>query len=378
MTHTDYLRGTAADRADIIDFANCVFSQTHVPHDFKALLPKVYADEAAGRGYEDWHFLAKQEGRIRGLVACKPVTLHVQDNVLMAGAVGTVSVHLYARGEGHMKKLMTMMIDDGRARKYDFLFLGGQRQRYNYFGFDNAGMVLSCPINATNVRHALSDVDASAISFSELTEARPDEVDYAWRLSKTQTVYGERERDEFLAIMHSWKSTCRLIRNGGVMAGYIMGEGRELVLEDEALLPAVIKALFELEPGRDAIKLQAAPFQRERVELLSRICGSATVDMVELINVLNWKNMLSVLMQLKASYARLEDGTACLRVDDQTVTISVKDGVPSVAEGGENPIELEHLQAQRLIFGIERLLICDDRFHNWFPLPFNISTADTF
>lgn len=378
MIHTDYVRGSAADRADIIDFANYVFSQAHVPHDFKVLLPKVYADEAAGRGYEDWHFLARQEGKIRGLVACKPTVLHVQDNVLTAGAVGTVSVHPYARGEGHMKKLMPMMIDDSRAKQYDFLFLGGQRQRYNYFGFDNAGMVLCCPINAANVRHALSDVDASAVTFSELTEERPDEVDYAWRLSQSQTVYGERPRAEFLAIMHSWKSSCRLIRNGGVMAGYIMGEGREVVLEDEALMPSVIKALFIQEPERAMLRLYAAPYQKERMALLSRICGSATVEIVELINVLNWKSMLSALMQLKASYTHLEDGEVCLNVDGQRLTIRVQDGVPSVTEGGENPIELEHLQAQRLVFGIERLLLPDARFHGWFPLPFYISTADTF
>ena len=77
MLDTQYVLGTPADRDDIIDFANYVFSQAHVPHDFKKLLPKTYADGV--EGIEQWHFLAKQNGKIRGMVACKPLTMHVLD-----------------------------------------------------------------------------------------------------------------------------------------------------------------------------------------------------------------------------------------------------------------------------------------------------------
>ena len=74
----------------------------------------------------------------------------------------------------------------------------------------------------------------------------------------------------------------------------------------------------------------------------------------------------------------LEDGEACIRVDNQTVTIRVKDGVPTVREGGDNPIDMEHLEAQRLFFGLEQTVLPDPRYKNWLPLPFFISTADTF
>ena len=91
-----------------------------------------------------------------------------------------------------MKVLMALMTADARAKNDDLLFLGGQRQRYNYFGFEQAGMALNCSVSATNVRHALKNVDASGVTFSELTEERPEEVDYACRLSQTQLLHGER------------------------------------------------------------------------------------------------------------------------------------------------------------------------------------------
>lgn len=376
MLDTQYVLGTPADRDDIIDFANYVFSQAHVPHDFKKLLPKVYADGV--EGIEQWHFLAKQNGKIRGMIACKPLTMHVLDKTLHYGSVGTVSVHPYSRGEGHMKVLMSLMIADSKAKNYDMLFLGGQRQRYNYFGFEQAGMALSCSVSATNVRHALKNVDASGVTFSELTEERPEEVDYACRLSQTQLLHGERPRGEFLAIMHSWKSCCKLIRVDGRMAGYMMGDGRELVLEEENLLPLVIKALFDQNPGRESLSLFVPPFCTERARFLARLSEGVSVKPVELINVLNWKNVLEAFFLLKAGYTTLEDGEACVRVDNQTVTIRVKDGVPAVTEGGENPTEMEHLEAQRLFFGVEQTVLPDLRYKNWLPLPFYISTADTF
>ena len=315
MLDTQYVLGTPADRDDIIDFANYVFSQAHVPHDFKKLLPKTYADGV--EGIEQWHFLAKQNGKIRGMVACRPLTMRVLDKTLHYGSVGTVSVHPYSRGEGHMKVLMSLMIADARAKNDDLLFLGGQRQRYNYFGFEQAGMALSCSVGANNVRHALKNVDASGVTFSELTEERPEEIDYACRLAQTQPLHGERPRGEFLAIMHSWNSCCRLIRVDGRMAGYMMGDGRELTLEEESLLPLVIKALFDQNPGRESLSLFVPPFCTERVRFLARLCEGVSVKPVELINVLNWKNVLEAFFLLKAGYMALEDGEACIRVDNQ-------------------------------------------------------------
>ena len=45
MKPTEYVVDTPADREEIVDFANYVFSQAHVPHDFKPLLPKEFTSQ---------------------------------------------------------------------------------------------------------------------------------------------------------------------------------------------------------------------------------------------------------------------------------------------------------------------------------------------
>ena len=57
----EYVKGVTADKADIVDFGNYVFSQAHRPHNFKTLLPKGYADD---RDTTSCHYLAKVDGRI--------------------------------------------------------------------------------------------------------------------------------------------------------------------------------------------------------------------------------------------------------------------------------------------------------------------------
>ena len=109
-----YGPGCAADRAAIIDFINYVFSQAHRPHDFMRLIPKTYGDP--GEAFENWHFLAKSEKGIRACIAVRPFELLAAGESLPAGFVGSVSVHPYARGEGHMKQLMPMVIEHAKEK----------------------------------------------------------------------------------------------------------------------------------------------------------------------------------------------------------------------------------------------------------------------
>ena len=117
-----YREGTPADREQYIDFANMVFSMTHVPHNFKALLPKVYGD---GRQTDGMHNLAvDDQGRVRGVVAVLPGELDVLGETLRTGYLGTVSVHPFSRGEGHMKALMRMAIRRTAESGADLMMLG--------------------------------------------------------------------------------------------------------------------------------------------------------------------------------------------------------------------------------------------------------------
>ena len=376
MSDVVYTTGRPEQWDDIIDFANYVFSQAHQPHDFKTLIPGVYGQNEPEQA--SWHFIAVRDGRIRALVADKPEVLTCPGGELRVGCVGTVSVHPYSRGEGHMKRLMADMIADAKKNDYDILMLGGQRQRYNYFGFEQGGWSYNYSITAVNVRHCLGGVDDSGITVTDLTDDRPEEVDYAFELAHRQPVHGLRPRRKFLACLGNWRSPVRLIRCKGEMAGYIVGGGSEIALEREELLYPMIKKLFSAGIVT-RLDIPCAPYETERIAYLSAISGGRTINDVEMINVLNWRRVIACLLRARQTFCPLEDGVFTLAVDDEpSLTIRVTGGQVSVAEEGLAPdLKADHLTMQRRLFDIEWLSL-PGAYKNWFPLPFYTTTVDTF
>ena len=126
MTDVKYSMATSADYDEIIEHANFVFSYAHCPHEFKTLIPKAYGE---ARTMWPEHFIARENGRIRGLVGLLPFEQRVLDERLTVGFIGTVSVHPYSRGMGHMKKCMAMSTEYAHTHGIDIMAVGGQRQR---------------------------------------------------------------------------------------------------------------------------------------------------------------------------------------------------------------------------------------------------------
>lgn len=131
---TEYGLAHREEEEDLLDFANYVFSLGGVPTDFRRLLPKVYGKP----GFADISLIAKENGRIKGLANAVSADLGVGDELLRYAFIGTVCVHPYARGRGHMRRLMNLLLERCHEQGCHFLALCGQRQQYQEFGFENA------------------------------------------------------------------------------------------------------------------------------------------------------------------------------------------------------------------------------------------------
>lgn len=377
MNETVYQKGTPAQRGEIIDFINYVFSHNGHPHDFKRLLPKAYGDEAIG--IEKDHFLALQEGRIRGVVALRPMVMHVMNETLSMGFVGSVSVHPYSRGEGHMKRLMAMMLEDAKAQGMDLLVLGGIRQRYNYFGFEQAGLRLCYTVYPHNIKHALRDVEDSAIVFTDISPEDQDTLLFCQRLTYAQRVYVERPLHEYYRTLHNWNWDCKLILRNGEKIGYLQGNIAEIRLTDEKYLPEVLKACFRGRQGNNTAEIPVALWERERIESLRRLSENSVLSTVEMIRVLNWKKVLAAHFALKAAYLPLGDGRVSVQIENETpLEIKVEKGIPTVTETEKGELVLSSLEAHRLFFGMENAVLPSPLPFGWLPLPFFNSETDGF
>lgn len=373
---TQYILGTPEDRADIIDFINFVFSQAHNPHDFKTLIPKVYGDHLPELAAD--HYLAKQDGKIKAAVANRIINISAAGTTLKAGLIGSVSVHPYSRGEGHMKQLMNMATEESRNNGVDILMLGGQRQRYEYFGFEPGGSCIRFDVTKTNLRHCFKDVDSSGITFCPMSNDRPKEIALAKKLYERRIVHTLRPKENFVDILHTWTAKCYVIYKNGSMIGYTYDNFCETELEQESDYPAVLKAGFEA-LNLDRINLRLAPYETERAAFLSRICEGFSIHTVELINILNWKRVLQASLSIKAATTLLADGELTVRIDNSTYRIIVANGTPTVTESNENPeIIMSHNEAQLAFFGCHTGLFPDHRLSWLAPLPLYLDAPDAF
>lgn len=370
----EYIKASDNDRAELIDFINYVFSYEYIPHDFKKLLPKAYSDELEALGAE--HYIVKEDGKIRAVVANRLMDADYYGSRLKIGAIGSVAVHPYSRGKGYMKKLMKMAMDDAAKMGAELLILSGRRQRYGYFGFENGGIVYNFSVSSSNIRHALAEVDTSAISYKEMTAEDGDDLRLACRIADSRPYRVIRNEDEFLRIMNSWSQKSHFIYSDGELIGYSFGKFTELVLKDESYYPAVIKAMFG---NSDNVNIPASPFDREKIRFLSSICESYSIGHIEKICVLDWKAVTSALLNAKSRITVLSDGEKSFDIAGKRFSVSVKNNKVGVADSAadRDTKVLSHNGAERLFFELDGLLNGGE-YGNWFPLPFYVDNADTF
>lgn len=377
---TEYRFAVSNDLPKVIDFIDLVFSQSSRPHDFAALIPKVYGD---GHDYSHIHAIALEDGDIRGCVAVLPVDMTIAGQELHMGYLGSVSVHRLSRGAGHMKKLMQMQIDKAKADGVDMMVLGGQRQRYGYFGFSPVGGAYEYSVTHSNVRHALKDVDASGFAFEPLKPGESSE--YAYALYQKLPVCGSRTADKFAETALTFESKGWLILHNGQKSGYLIssvdGKGiREIVLENTELVPAVLKAWMAAREVR-SLYIAAAPYDKQLNRTLAAFAEYYSLGQDGYMLCLNYANTIRSWMALKNSVTPLSEGVVRLGIDGQTYEIKVAEGAVSMEEiPAAADISLTADEANQLLFSFNRFYAPEVSGipADWFPLPLFIPRMETF
>ncbi|MCM8821564.1 MAG: GNAT family N-acetyltransferase [Candidatus Omnitrophica bacterium] len=84
-------------------------------------------------------FIIRQNKRIASLIGIYPQNVVLNGRETTIGGIGSVSTHPDFRNKGYMKILMDFCIEEMKRRNYSFSILGGDRQRYNFWGYETCG-----------------------------------------------------------------------------------------------------------------------------------------------------------------------------------------------------------------------------------------------
>jgi predicted N-acetyltransferase YhbS len=362
------------EREECIDLANYAFRL-----DFESLMPKVYGKNVDSPAM---HMVAVDgQGRLRAQVGVLPESLTVCSHTLRIGYLGTVSVHPRARGEGHMKMLMNMWLEELRP-SYDMVVLYGQRQRYEYFGFTLGGVKFKYMVGDANVRHALKHVDEKGLIFRPLLEVEGAAA-FAHRINAARPAYIHRELQQLPHILTTLYQQALGILDNGRLIGYLLAnhagdEISEFALENTDAISRTIKA-YMAHIGNERISIYAPEYETALNATLGRFAEDFVIETSDMYHIFDFANVLKAYLTLKHKTIGLVPGEFSAVMGGQPVTVRVDaSGVTVERSAKPGAVVLTKEEAQTLLLTQHSCYMTMPAPVNWFPLPIFWYKVDKF
>lgn len=350
---------------------------------FRDLLPKLYKEQYKP-AYNN--LVVMEDDKVKGAVGLYPFEATAAGRKLRVGGIGNVGVTRDCRGKGYMKDCMNMSLDEMIKDNTDYSLLGGHRQRYAYFGFEQCGPDYSFDIGMRNIRHCIGTDAKTTLTAREI---KPEDTEI---LAKTIELYNrslykvERNADNIYDMLASWRSVPYAAFEGDEFKGYFVlrkyggiQEIRAVELDDMLnLIMCVMETM-----GKDYISFSVPFYEPELCAYMTKYCDGWDVSHSEMINILNYGRFIDAFLAVKAKTVKLCSGSIVLLIHgykkDERIEITVDGEDVKVCETDkEADLEVEHLEAIRLVSSLfsESRRSLPAFAQNWFPVHFSTYSQD--
>jgi len=351
---------------------------------FLTLLPKLYKKE-----YRPWenNYCVWEDGVMVAAVGMYVYDAEIAGEALRVGGIGNVAVARKCRRKGYMKLAMDAAMDAMKAAGCSFGELGGQRQRYQFWGFERGGAAVDASFSEKNLRHAFGENALDPGWRAE--EIKPEDtaaIEGVLAFIEAQPIHYKHNPAAFYDHLCSWNELPHAIWKGESLEGFFtLSRDRRHIgqfrLRDAGSLEMAVRAAYTVLP-EDSFRSIGMTIPLWRGDLLraaEEISEGCDIDDTGMYTVLNWEKMLGALMKLQAMCRPLPDGELTVSVDGETLRVTVKDGAPSVeAFVGEAEKSFTHLEAMRYFLAPYTILRDNDALaQSWFPLPLCLMGIDT-
>lgn len=332
MSDADGPRLASADEfPDLLELCDRCFRQER--GGMAARLPFAYDPD-----HPEHHAIVRQDGQVVAHAAAVPQTLVVGGGEIPCPGIGGVATDPQYRGNGYMTALLEFWLDELDAPLVE---LGGDRQRYGRFGWENGGREFRYRLTPRSFPDSTSDVpvrtydgeDAQLDTLRELHAAEPYRVKR--NRERSAKVYERRGTETLLATGDDPGYLCfDRTRNESTIREF-GGTARTV----EGLLSAVFD---RFEP--DTITVRTPP-RHQLNPSLRRWSSYWQVTPLRKLNVRDLPGTLfgfTAQMERRLADASVEDETitlgisddndrARLRYDGETVTVERTDAEPTVS-----------------------------------------------
>lgn len=373
---------------EIVDFANMVFSMSAGSTNFPKLLPKAYSGDRHKRLK---HHVIEEHGRIKGLIDVYPFMLQQENLSLQAGYIGTVSVHPSCEGQGYMKQLMKQAEQQAREDDMDLLVLDGARHRYQYYGFEKAGIKYCFNITDSSLKHGCKKyMQENRNLCFELIEEPSDYLDVMYACYQKRYVTA-RNKEDFLVSLQSWNASTYVVLENEECIGYVNVSYDERNIYEIGLLKASdiydVLLAWDREFCVDEVGINVGADETKMISLLESMSDYFTVNMSHQIKILKYEKVLQFLLTWKSRYSELEKTRFVIGIIENNVQ---KNFACEVTENAINVTGVTEdaqlvLESKEFIKYMTTTMYWNNEKSDkkktpegWFPLPFFLPEADAF
>lgn len=381
-----YGRGKDEDNKKLISFLDEVFfTDDPDERDFFNLLPKCYKDEYRP-AYNNF-VVQDEHGEFRSAIGSFYNDMTVGGEQIKACCIGNVAVGKKYRSMGYMIELMELSVEDMGKNGVDVAYLGGQRQRYGYFGFESSGTVYRFNFSRSAYRHSLKAMPCGL----EVSELQPDDIESIENIDRLYSklpVRSNRTAEKYYDILRSWRDRPYILKKNGEFVGYfVLDYHKTCVCEcdvtDKKYYPNLVAAALE-NTEEYYVSFVVAPFEKDKLEFFTKTADGFNVDGCEMILVYNFEKVIRAYLKAKASYSKLCNGEVTVLINgvrgDEKLRIKVENNNVSVEKfNGEAEFVFDHHAATRAFFSnmeADRDVL-PANVQQWLPLHVFLSSSDT-
>lgn len=369
------------DYDELIGLLNYVFTLKNGKSDFESDFPKmcVRDDEHMGR-----HLGIKEDGKLVAVVGIYPLPVDVAGEKLLFSTVGNIATHPDYQGRGYMNTLVELAMQELKEIGADASRLGGLRQRYNRFGYENCGRNYTVALPAYVVENMWSD-KADGVTFTEIKRDDTESLRIAKELHAAGKIAVERSEKngyyDVYASMTAFQHVPWLAKKDDKVIGYLSAKGNS-VAENYAYDTENMQAMLAAWQRRieDTIIIRFQQHETENLRAFSAVCG-VTIGAPCHFKIINWDKVIGAFMRLKASYTGMPKGELTIEIIGYGgVRLYVDErGAGCERYNGACELKLNALEASRYLFGTlppDCVAPANGIATAWLPLPLSWNLQD--
>lgn len=276
---------------ELMGLMNISFNFVKEEDKFENILPKLYFKDNKNM----IHYGVFEDDKLVASIGLYFMKLSNRYHSLKVGCVGAVSTHPDYRLKGYFKLLMKKIVSYAKRHNFDLLFLGGNRVRYNYFGFENAGRRLIFNVS----KRTKNRLKSSDYTVEKLQEDNVNDIKDCLSLYNKQEQHIDRSLENFYSHIISWNCIPYVVKVDGKVVGYFTKKDEDNIYElvyKKGYLDTILLACLA---DKNGVNIQL-PYSEYNRSLLNKI-DWYRVEHNEMHLVLNWDNVAKY-MNFKEGY----------------------------------------------------------------------------